>query len=237
MKSLTPSQNVAVLGAGRLLDLDLSAICAQSECVSLFDGDRGCRAVWRAASGAAFGRSVLARIEDVTGALSGWNKALKAHCSESDLGSFLRSLRAPRPTWSREPFDTIISLNLLGQIPLYWRDSVRAAKKQLSDTEEEALDASMGELQRAHLEGLITSGARRVIAIFDTEYYFYQASACEWRVEPALRGDAAQSMKLLVPGRMECAQDSWLWHVAPHYVEQDDEGEIHRVEAYVWDKR
>jgi hypothetical protein len=66
------------------------------------------------------------------------------------------------------------------------------------------------------------------ILITDTEYYFYHSDDSEWRVESALCGDAKEVYRTL---RGERTRDRWLWHVAPQFVESDDEGEIHLVEA------
>jgi hypothetical protein len=64
----------------------------------------------------------------------------------------------------------------------------------------------------------------------DTEYYFYQSDRSEWRVESALFGEALPVYKELFGASVS---DAWLWHIAPQFVESDDEGEIHRVEASV----
>jgi len=120
---------------------------------------------------------------------------------------------------------------LLGQIPLYWRDFVRSVHASLSEHEEEGLALSMGELQSAHLRALFSSMASRVILIFDSEYYFYEASRAEWRVESALFGAAADALRAGTGSRALEGRDTWLWHLAPQFVEQEDEGEIHKVEA------
>jgi len=232
--SLRPCRRVAVLGAGRLLDVDIEMLLAHSQEVHLFDADSGCLFHWRARLGPRLGGRAFAHIEDITGSLKRWEGILRASRRRGDLAECLRGLRAVRPAWSKAEFCSIVSLNLLGQIPLYWRDFVQASRGRLSGDDEEALAASMGELQRAHLEALFSSGAGQLVMLFDSEYYRYRSSESEWRVEPALFGPAAMNCLSAPPQFCELARESWLWHLAPQFVEQESEGEIHRVEARAW---
>jgi hypothetical protein len=67
------------------------------------------------------------------------------------------------------------------------------------------------------------------VTITDTEYYFYTVDSALWRVEPALHGGAEGVLQSFATGAPRAA---WLWHLAPQFVEDDAEGEIHRVEAF-----
>lgn len=235
----------AVFGAGRLLDIDIAGLLGKFERVELFDADQSCLPAWRARFGEELGRRIIPRIEDLTDELGRWSTELRRGLRGEELAERLVSHRARMPSWSAENFDTIISLNVLGQIPLYWRDYVREANPSLSEEGETALCASMGELQRAHIEGLFCSPARQVIALFDSEYYFYESSESEWRTEEALFGDSASLLFSSAQSsrnafsqdgtKLLTAAESWLWHLAPQFVEHDEEGEIHRVEARVWE--
>lgn len=233
--NLPQCARVSVLGAGRLIDLDASALASLSQEVHLLDADAGCREAWRAAFGSAFHEKVVPRIEDVTGCMRDWAQQVRGVRRRRALEQALNSLRAPMPRWADEPFDAIVSLNLLGQIPLYWRDFIRKRFGALSDGEEAALAASMGELQRAHMEALLGSKASAVILVTDSEYYFYEASQTDWKVQEALFG-SARELLLGHPAatRPLIARDTWLWHLAPQFVEHDEEGEIHKVEALAW---
>lgn len=226
-----PGLRVGVLGAGRLIDVDADGLLERSREVHLIDADPGCRSVWRAVGSAQQRKKLVARTEDVTDCIISWSRRIASIGGRSKLAAGLATLRAPRPAWADEPFDLIVSLNLLGQIPLYWRDFVRSAHASLSEHEEEGLALSMGELQSAHLRALFSSMASRVILIFDSEYYFYEASRAEWRVESALFGAAADALRAGAGARALEGSDTWLWHLAPQFVEQEDEGEIHKVEA------
>lgn len=224
------SERVAVLGAGRLLDLDLSWLLSRAREVHLFDADPGCVGVWRAKAGPEFRRRVVPHLEDLTSCLDQWTRPVQAEVRGGRLVSYVEGLRAPQPTWSRAAFDGIISLNLLGQIPLYWRDRVLSRQPSLSSEEGRALANSMGELQRAHLAALKPPPGGWRILITDTEYYFYSVDTVPWRVEPALHGRAETALRRLTAA---APQEAWLWHLAPQFVEDDTEGEIHRVEAFV----
>ncbi len=232
---LPSGARVAVLGAGRLLDIDAASLISRNDEVHLFDADESCLRAWRSGLGSDLRRRIVPRIEDVTCCLSDWQALVRDCKSVASLERQLAALRAPLPAWASEEFDAIVSLNLLGQIPLYWRDVVRARLAGLSEPQEEALAASMGELQRAHLEGLARSTADRVIVVTDSEYYFYEASTVEWRVEAALFGSARTLLQSPgVEGRAVIGKDTWLWHLAPQFIEHNDEGEIHKVEAIAW---
>lgn len=221
---------LAVLGAGRLLDLDLSVLLERAGEVHLFDADPQCLSAWRAAAGSQFRRRVIAHIEDVTGVMEAWTQPLKAAARRGSLAEYLSNIEALEPTWARGGFDAIISLNLAGQLPLYWRDRVLDVKASLKDQEYVALRRSMAELQCAHLRALTADAKGLRIVVTDTEYYYYDADHSEWEVEDALYGDSAA---LLEKNFQEAGSARWLWHLAPQYVESDNEGEIHRVEARV----
>jgi len=225
---------IAVLGAGRLLDIDLLDERFKRSEIHLFDADPGCVPAWRALFKDDFGKRVHPRVSDITECLTDWSRGLRPGRRRVGLEGYLDSCTAPLPEWSREEFDTIISLNILGQLPLYWRDYVRSYCGELVDREEEALYRSMARLQEQHVRALRLSSAARVVALFDSEYYFYEFSQSEWRVEGSLFGNSLFEVSSCDLGRMLAAQESWLWHLAPQFVEHDEEGEIHRVEARMW---
>ncbi len=229
-RNLKPSRKVLILGAGRLLDLDLVRVLEQSEEVHLYDADPACRAAWKRYERAGDGAKVRSRIGDCTEVFDTWTAGLQEAARTGDLSGYLRSCRAPVPAWSREGFDGIISLNLLGQIPLYWRDRVLNVKPQLDEDERAALEASMGALQVAHLQGIGASAGAWSIVVTDSEYYFYQSDSSYWRVERALCGGSKELLRSMYAGA--AGGESWFWHVSPQFVECDDEGEIHRVEAF-----
>jgi hypothetical protein len=225
----SPSQKVAVLGAGRLYDIDLPSLLERAEEVHLFDADPGCLTAWRQQVARDFRRRVVPHIEDLTGCLKRWTEPLRREAGADRLAQYVRGLRAPLPSWASAGYGGIISLNLLGQIPLYWRDRVLEVRPELSEEEGAALVVSMAELQRAHLHALSAASAQWCILITDTEYYFYSVDRPGWRIESALYGDL--SLTCFGQPSEITASDAWLWHLAPQFVEADDEGEIHRVEA------
>ncbi len=229
-----PVKRIAVLGAGRLLDINLPLLLEQAEEVHLFDADSSCVRAWRAAAQPCARRRVVPRVEEITGCLAGWTAGLKGAIRSSALESYLNSLEAPAPSWTEEPFDGVISLNVAGQIPLYWRDRVLAVKSDLSNEESGALMRSYERLQVAHLRGVTKAAAQWGVVVTDLEYYFYQSHVSEWKVEGALYGAAGQLFADLCDERDPQCSDRWLWHLAPQFVESDAEGEIHRVEARRW---
>jgi hypothetical protein len=232
-RHLPPGEKVLVIGAGRLLDIDLDLLRERYREIHLLDADPSCVAIWKARAGASFGGQVKATVGDCTEVIQRWTQGLAETMRPEQLAAYLAGCRAVTPTWSKEPFDGIISLNILGQIPLYWRDrvlAVTAGPMMATQHGLAGLAASMGELQRAHLEGARARKDRWSLIITDTEYYFYQLDKSDWRVEPALFGPCSELVQELA-GQYQRV-DRWLWHVSPQFVECDDEGEIHRVEAF-----
>jgi len=228
VRNLPESSSVAVLGAGKLLDIELDIVLSRCKVVHLFDADAGALKYCRKRFGKIYGDRLVYRHVDLTECLDIWIKGLSKSIKKS-LVNYLSNLYAPAPLWADESFDGYISLNILGQIPLYWRDRVFALKSDLSLAEWGALSLSMGRLQEAHLRALNKNKDMWSILLTDTEYYFYHVDQSDWRVEPALFGAAVDIYNkeyANLPGR-----EAWLWHIAPQFIESDEEGEIHRVEA------
>ncbi len=225
-----PAKKVAVLGAGRLLDIDLRSLLASCEQVHLFDSDPSAVPHWRAALTSQDRRRTVFRIEDVTNSLGAWSKALKSRAARRDPVGTLGSLAAVQPGWTLEGFDGVVSLNILGQLPLYWRDRFLNRFPSPTNEMKDVLEITMGRLQEAHLAGLKESLAEWTVAVTDTEYYHYTVEESQWLVETALFGRARQMWAELGDGQRK---DAWLWHLAPQFVESPHAGEIHRVEATV----
>jgi hypothetical protein len=213
-----------------LFDLDLALLLERATEVHLFDADPACLSLWRAKAGSAFRRRVVPHIVDLTGILDEWTRPLRAVLRKGDLAGYLSELRAPEPTWAQGVFDGLISLNVAGQIPLYWRDRVLGFKASLTNQEHTALVHSMAELQSAHLRALSSAAGAFRILVTDTEYYYYESDCSVWEVEGALHG---YSMSVFNQSFPKEGGESWLWHLAPQYIESDHEGEIHRVEARI----
>jgi hypothetical protein len=205
--------------------------------IHLFDADRSVLRAWRKTSGIAFRETVIPRIVDVTGSLNAWSSGLAPAIRGRELKEYLTSLVPHQGVWESERFDGGISLNLVGQIPLYWRDRVLAAARDLSVDEERALIDSMARLQSAHVQALRKQVRSWFILITDTEYYTYHVDTPEWEVEPALHGNVRQELLEPCPRMQRHGSACWLWHLMPQFVESQSEGHIHRVEAAAWRAR
>lgn len=233
-QNVQPGGRLAVLGAGRLLDIDLHKLIPLFSEIHLFDADPSVMSTWRRMSGAAFRERVFPRVVDVTGSLGAWSEGLARAKRRGELVTYLESLKVDQGVWELEHFDGVISLNLIGQIPLYWRDRVLGVAGDISDEEERALVRSMAKLQAAHLRGLRSAPKGWAIAITDTEYYTYSVDRSEWEVEAAIDGEVLRDFRDSSPRTKESGDSCWLWHLAPQFVESEDSGEIHRVEARAW---
>lgn len=235
--------SLAVLGAGRLLDLNREVLPQHFQRVVLYDADRGCLARWRELENGYRGALKLDFvISDLSASLDLWTAQLRGfletHCAEDAhaLCGFLDQLE-PRPALDVRDFAAVLSTNLLSQIPLYWRDRAtkiiarkwgeRAAQ---SETWEAALERSMAKLQEQHMQQLRDSQARLVVLITDGEFMYYRPDLPNWQCEAALlRKDLLE-----LPGYRLALQNSWFWHILPYAAEHSEFGEIHRVEARAW---
>lgn len=231
-----------VLGAGRLLDVDLPFLLSKFEHITFIDADPGAiQDIQRIPELKAAGEQVSFLLEDLTGSLESWTAALQAVLGEAvqpeRLAVFLSELRPKRPAQLKG--DVILSLNLLGQIPIYWRDRVQSMvlRHWKIDTDADgkypaklqaALDASCRVLQSGHLEMLQSSQAKKILLIHDREYCYYQSTHAAWRVEPALYVSAIGAAFASYSCHLS---DAWLWHIAPQGIENKHFGEIHVVEA------
>lgn len=227
-----PCRKVAVFGAGRLLDIDLLHLLSITEEVHLFDLDPGAIQVWREAVPAKDRSRVFFRCEDVVSCLRVWEHPLRRAPHRAACVEALQSLVPPPPHWLEERYDGIISLNLLGQIPLYWRDRVVAlCERRGLRVPKSELELSMARLQVAHLDAVTQGAAEWSIILTDTEYYYYRDGQQRWSAESALFGEASGSWHSLTKRCSAPSFDTWWWHLAPQFVEREEYGEIHKVEA------
>lgn len=253
LAELPQGGTVAVLGAGRLYDLDVELLKSRFSRIELFDADPGSLRIWRALLPR--GRSVDYHLTDLTGCFDAWRGELRRFLARgrpgpAEVAEFLQQLHAPNPAPLPGSFDCVLSINLLSQIPIYWRDLfLRAAERKLglaADARgdlpapvQAALDASLGRLQAAHLEMLARSAREKVVLISDCEFMYYNRCAAGWQVESALHVPlpAKGSTAPVLAGFATRGSDSWLWHIAPQDVEQPDYGQIHGVQAWALERQ
>ena len=239
----------AILGPGRLHDADPRWLAEHFPKVALFDADP---CALRSAARLLRGVGELdVRLTDLTGVMRAWERGLAEQLPstrrladrEERLATWLEQLDPPCTTLPQR-YDTVLSLNLLGQIPLYWSDCCHEAMARHwgmtadaqgragSERVRAALEHSMGRLQRRHLELLARSGAAEIVLLTDVRYYYYRCDVAEWSMEPALFFEGEPQIE----GYRCEARDAWLWHVAPQHLEDPEVGAIHEVAALYWRK-
>lgn len=238
------ASSIAVLGAGRLLDVPLDAISTHAKGITLVDADPGVLPFWRRA-GRKVNTLLTFEICDVSGRIDVWTDSLSSlnpSCTAESAAAFLTSLseaRGPAPA-PLGTFEVVISVNLLSQIPLFWEDRVRAAfphlaqgpEAQMPDQLEKALARTKNLLIEEHLAALGAMSTNRIILITDSLFHYYTKDKAHWRTEEAL----GFPRQLEVAGFAMTAQDSWLWHLAPQGVEREEYGEIHKVSALLLER-
>ncbi|MFM1847135.1 MAG: hypothetical protein RL417_609 [Pseudomonadota bacterium] len=235
--SETPKgSKVAVLGAGRLLDVPVERLQDLDGELHLFDADPGCRWSWRRLS---HGRTrVIPHILDLTGSIERWTTTLKdkvgsVGAAPEEITKILDSLTAGGSP-ELKGFDAIISVNLLSQIPIYWRDRVESLlgpEFTAHPGAAAALERSYNRLQGAHRDILCASKAPCVVVITDEKFFYYRSDIAPWQEERSLYVDAHQ-----LPGYSITREDSWYWHIIPQGIEERDFGSIHAVRAIEFER-
>lgn len=227
------SESLLVLGAGRLFDYPVEHIPSS---ITLVDADPAALRI----SKKKLGGKAECICTELTGTLSDWQRSL-AKCIKSNptpdiLSKFLRDLELNQcPALPRA--DTVISLNLLGQIPVYWREFVGNQILQLGVKRddhdnfppliEESVIRNSLLLQEQHFELLKNIGCSKVILLTDRQYHFYEKDHAVWESFPALYAEIPGCI-----GEMKLRNtESWFWHIAPQGIEHPEYGVIHEVVA------
>lgn len=227
-------KTILILGSGRLLNcprLEINRLGAKVSCIDIDPvanmHSRRLEPDWRFTS------------DDVTGAMELWTQNFKDYLisglrSSDAIGKFLSTLEVPVRELPLN--DVIISLNLLGQIPVYWRDRVEtlitryspisfSLEEDSSDAIHTGLDRSCRSLQEAHIRQIFSSSLKGVILISDRSFDYY--------VEEGRISESKSALYIEVPseGSTVESSDSWHWHIAPMGIEENDYGVIHEVVA------
>lgn len=249
------ASKIAILGAGRLYDVEVESLKLHRFDVHLYDADPLCQRTWQREQ-KEFSIVLHQHIVDLSGVLDSWEAKFIEHIragkfSADKSGSFLENLHVDvlDPVGiGDQKFELIVSLNLLGQIPIYWRDRVvknlekicklRANENgQFGQPLDGAIDKSMLSLQNAHLQLLAKSGATSLVMICDRAFMYYHRDLSTWEEFPALYGDVEKQLSADWGEYKLERSDSWIWHIAPQGVEQEEHGIIHDIIAVEYKKK
>lgn len=206
------AQSFLVLGSGRLYDFPIEALPAGAM-VTLVDADPLSLwlAKWKLTLWSLKQRKQLVIqpvLQDVTGAFDYFSEQQELPPDPTPLSDIKRH-------------DVVVSLNLLGQLPLYFFN--RAELFPTTPTDKELLALAYN-LQEQHIERVLQQARLRAIFIFDREFYFYTSTESHWDVT------RATTEELFEPHQARCSGAvTWLWHISPEAVE--GEGVIHRIGA------
>lgn len=231
--------SVAVFGAGRLYDLNLDVLRENFNTIHFVDADPIAVSKW-----GEFERSLAAtqkfnsQLVDITGSLSKWTAMLRSALEgggvlEPKIVQLLDSLQLGDPPNLK--VDVSISLNILSQLGIYWRERVEALwhsycggpDTDLPGPVEKALNRSIRRLEEQHLRMLSRNSASRIILLYDWVFLYYRNDQAVWQKEQALELEPEFNL----PGFGLIHHDQWYWHIAPQGVEQHEYGIIHEVHA------
>lgn len=244
LSDISAGERIYVLGAGRCLDLDLKYFAEKGVKLHLIDADPGCQYAWRRIKQTYRNKcEVSSQIADLSGTITVWTRELKSFLNKNkavsiaSLCKHIDSFKVSNVTIAK-PVDYIISLNLLSQIPIYWRDrfyniletylNITCDEKgKLPEPLEKALTKLMARLQEQHLNMLSGSRAKKIILITDQYFNYFRADNYRWQQEAALYLDSELNLK----GYLKASEKSWYWDIAPQGIESEDYGAVHQVRA------
>jgi hypothetical protein len=248
--SLGNTSKAIIYGAGGLLDLDSASLDGSLSKLTLVDIDPTLKNRWaKSFPKLRDTQSLDCQIFDVTGVMDNWSQAIShakvGKVSIEEMSLILRNLKCQPIEHGLAGIDCAISLNLLGQLGVYWRDRVISilspnpyyfdSPRVLLPSIEEGLKQSINILERGHLE--LLAKFKKVILLTDLYYYYYKESEAFWQIEDALTFLDKDIRDFFI----NCAyalisSDSWLWHIAPQKIENPDYGEIHEVRAFCFER-
>ncbi len=226
---------ITILGSGRLYDVD-PEIFSGGSVVHLYDFDP--RSIECCKRKFPHRSALYLHCEDITGSMSKWSSRLQevsGAASDELVDNVLRELRGSPP---KIRGNLVVSLNLLGQLGIYWMGRVdKLLGPGVAERVEGALHASLGQLELEHIEMLSASGADVIVIITDERYHFYGTeTSCVEALTTSL-----DSLLAKCPAFFEKYQRhskrTWGWHVQPWGLENRKRGEspsIHEVTGEVY---
>lgn len=239
-----------LLGAGRLNDVDTEFLDTHCRSITLYDIDPTLRDLWQSYFPILSSRKLLfSQTVDLTSSIDIWTAMIKEGgkrgLAPEEICHLLSTLKVAEsnfiPPKTSAP-RLVVSLNILGQLGVYWRDRVHTAltknhKRYMTEEKElllsitKALDQSVARLEEAHLKLISEFKPIMALLLTDIYYHYYQSNCAEWQTESALSlGDLATVIdKIQSLGYKPATQNSWLWHIAPQHIERPEYGEIHEV--------
>ncbi len=241
-------EDLVVLGAGRLYDFAAESAAAIFSRIEFVDYDPGCVYAWKNFQKSRPHISCKYSLRDITSVLEAWTVRLAGARTLSEIEQVLCSLEASA-VWngvSEAAPRTVLSLNLLSQIPLYWRDRVHEILRtrfhldsdddgSLPEKLESAMQESMRRLETAHLEQLQASEAKVLIVIADTHFNYYLDEKGPKRTEAALAPELMDNAGALeIAGYKLLHAENWLWHLMPKGIEDKNYGITHAVSGWVY---
>ena len=245
------SDHVILMGAGMLLDVDTSFLDLNCRKLTVVDIDPTLKSHWKSSfPNKVRSSGLVMKVADVTGAMDSWfndlSRAIKNKSSIEEVANLINSLKPDMELAADEKSqEVLISINLLGQLGVYWRDRAASLLKSdsyyMEDAESpvslirDAVEGSVSRLELAHLE--LLSKFNRVILLTDIYYHYYKKNVSDWQTESALSLSSESIKEFFVNQSFKVEGcNSWLWHIAPQEIENPEYGEIHEVNTFYFKK-
>lgn len=198
---------IIVLGTGRLLDFPIDALNLCKESVFVDADPLGLSIAKCKVNSFLKSNKITCVVKFVCADITGLIDKDLSKLTESDF------INNPLKLIDSDKFDLVISLNILGQIPIYFSDRYSGIESQLSNN-----------LQCAHIENSLEICKLKALFLYDKEFYTYTPDVSQWEVEEATCDEIWKKYK-----KKSIFQSAWLWHICRY--DKESYGAIHRIEA------
>lgn len=240
LSPLPSGYSIVILGSGRLYDFPVEALDRASK-ITLIDADPSSFSVARRKLGRIAKKTRFLHL-DCTGCIHSWTKLFQEYLKDNGrnrvaVKEFFSRISPPPFDPIIETHDVAVSLNLLGQIPVYFRERFKSIMLELAriDVDEQdhfppgiegVVSAVLGALQKRHVSEIQKISSKKTILIYDRYFHYYDHEYSPWESYPGLYLE-----KIFPEIPRKTASESWFWHVAPQGVEDPNYGVIHEIEA------
>lgn len=185
VNKITQPDELNILGAGSLLDLDLKKVSTNIKKIILTDASSFCVSEWKKQSKKLTDIPLFV-IQDITGVLLHWYQCMIQKESENidEYIDFIKRLPISIPPLENFFISStnILSLNLLSQLPIYWQDVVftflrkKFGSRKVDMHKEYILNAVCQcgiAMINAHFRGILPKKVSQKTLLITDLYYFF----------------------------------------------------------------
>ena len=242
-------ESVNIVGAGRLLDIDVKYLPMRVRHIALFDVDPSVAQIWKAFAQycSALECAVTTHSVDITGIFDSLPKQLELILKKdsidhiSNIKDCISSFQQNLKPLTIPAADLTLSINILSQLPILFRERIIqlllryrliSDEAQLPEQIKSTVENLCCEIQKCHIECLMQSSGKMIALISDSEFQYYKPGIEERQIENALY----LHPEMLMTEHKLKLHTQWMWHIAPYGRNPEDYGSEHLVDAWAWQR-